>query len=188
MKPVALLILLSFATLVATAKQYMGYKVSDMPFRIAGGKTLMLPVTDAGTVPAESPQIRIEDAGMLFVRSKDEWHTTAIVWQFGFENKAIGRIERVSVTRVAPDETASPVLVDDKVVVKGEHWTGSAKPVDAGPKASSWLYEEGQSIFVFRFDITPSKGEPVTLYQPVLYSAEAKTKLRDVLEQWRRAR
>ena len=184
MKRTAALVLLLLVTCVATATEFMGYPVIEKPFRTAGGKILMLPVTDAGAVPAETPEIRIEEAGLLLSRSKDEWQLPAVVWQFGFENKSLGRIESVSIERVAPDDPASPVLVDDHGVGNGQHWTGSAEPVAASPASSPWLYEEGDSIFVFRFDIIPTSGKKVTLYQPVWYSAKAKSGLRKALGAW----
>ena len=185
MNRAAALVVFSLAALVAPAKEHLGQPVFEMPFRIAGGKTLMLPVTDAGMVPAETAEIRIEEAGLLITRSKDEWQPAKIVWQFGFENRSLGRIESVTIERVAPDARATLVLVDgDLAVANGVHWTGSADALEASPKGSPWLYEEGPSIFVFRFDIKPTSGKQVTLYQPVWYSAKAKSGLRKALGAW----
>ena len=56
-----LAVLLTIHMACACAQQYMGHTVTNMPFPIARGKTVSLPVTDAGPIPAENEKIGYAD-------------------------------------------------------------------------------------------------------------------------------
>src|SRR4051812_31576743 len=68
---------------VALGREFMGHKVIDAPFVVAGGKTVVLPITDAGPIPAEDRKAKIEAAGFIITRSSDDPKLALIIWTFG---------------------------------------------------------------------------------------------------------
>src|SRR5689334_6598337 len=106
------IVVLSFMSAIALGREFMGHKVIDAPFVVAGGKTVVLPVTDAGPIPAEDRKAKIETAGFIITRSKEDPKLALIVWTFGLTNKSIKTIESISVSEVAPSDVEK-LLVSD---------------------------------------------------------------------------
>jgi hypothetical protein len=151
----------------------MGKRVFDGPFIVEGGKTLMLPVTDAGPIPAEDERIKIQVAGFRTDLSDSHPPVPKIAWMFGFTSKRAQVIERVSVEEISERE---PLLVvrDDSPQLRGGDWSRSTDLMDASPQAQPWLYSPAASIFVFKFSIKFKDEAPVVYYQPTWFSGAAK--------------
>src|SRR5262245_3491918 len=83
----------------SSSRTYMGQKVVDAPFIVAGGtKTLRLPVTDGGPIPAEDERIKIQVAGFLISRKEP---SPTITWRFAFTSKHPQVIEQVVVEELS---------------------------------------------------------------------------------------
>lgn len=177
-----LLAIASFSLFSAASERtYLGYKVFDMGFPIAGGKTVALPVTDAGPIPAENQDFKVEAAGVSVQPSLFSPRRAALAWGFSLTAKSSKAPAHVVIEEVYPDKTAT-LLVDDKSpALKEKAWSGSSASVEATPGTTAWLFAEDASVFVFRFTITPAGGSPEVLYQPSWISRPAKVSFRQVV-------
>ncbi len=88
MKKLVLILLIS--TLVGCASKsketYMGYDVISMPFNVAGGDVIHLPVTDAGVIPAKGNGFKMQVAGFNVGESKVNKNEAELVWGFAFSS------------------------------------------------------------------------------------------------------
>jgi len=170
-----LLVIVSVVLLSAASERtYMGYQVVDKEFPIAGGKTVSLPVTQAGPVPAENRDFKIEVAWVSVQPALFNSRQAALAWGFSLTSKASRALERVVVEEVYPSAVASIVVDDRSPSLKEKVWFGSSVSVDATSASVPWLFSEKDSVFVFRITITPAGSPPVVLYQPAWISLPAK--------------
>jgi len=154
----------------ASAPQHTG----EMPFPIAGGKILRLPVADGGPLPAENDQIKIQVAGFITGPSTSNPAIPALTWTFGFKTKTDQKIEQVMVEEVGAGDAAKLMLVDDNPSLEQGAWTGKSEATQADRQSAPWLYSSKPSVFVFKFSIKV-QGMPVQiLYQPSWFPAAAK--------------
>lgn len=177
--------ILSFLTVLlagcASQNTYMGHKVVDMPFTVAGGKTVSLPITDAGPIPAENQSFKIEVAGFTVGPSKDNPSQAMLTWRFGLTAKSSQTLERVVVEEVAPAAVEKLLVEDHAPALKDKVWSGSSQPIEASKTSTPWLYTDKASIYVFRFTIK-ARGEPdAVFYQPAWFSKPAKEKFREMI-------
>jgi len=182
MKTKTLLVLLLLLATAARERTYMGQPVVDMQFSIAGGKTVSLPVTDGGPIPAEDRDFKIEAAGFSIQPSLFGSKQALLAWQFGLTSKTSKTLDRVVVEEVFPSDV-SKVLVDDQSPsLSGKMWSGSTVGVAPNPTSTPWLFTEKASIFVFRFTITPAgSGRPVVLHQPAWFSRPVKEQFQQTI-------
>jgi len=177
MKAKILLVLLFLLATAARERTYMGHQVVDMQFPIAGGKTVSLPVTDAGPIPAEDRAFKIEAAGLSIQPSLFGSKQALLAWQFGLTSKTSEALERVVVEEVFPGNVAKVLVDDQSPSLSGKMWSGSTAGVEPNPTSTPWLFTEESSTFVFRFTITPADSKrPVILYQPAWFSRPVKEK------------
>jgi hypothetical protein len=166
---------------VLRARKYQGQKVIELPFKVAGGKIVKLPVTKAGAIPAETSDVRIDVAGISVQPSKENPNQSELIWHFGFTNKQLKCVRRVSVIEIAPSRTETTRIEDAAPSLKDNYWLGVTGPVEATAVSIPWLFEEKTSMFVFRFTIEGETGLPIELYQPTFFSAEAKAIFRKLI-------
>jgi hypothetical protein len=167
-------------TSVALGREFMGHKVIETPFAIAGGTTVVLPMTDAGAVPAEDGKVKIEVAGPIINISKENSKLAVLTWTFGLTAK-IKDIESISVAEVAPTETEIVLVNDQMPKLAKKYWIGSTPPVVVTHEAVPWLFTDDTSTFVFRFVINERGKTPRVLYQPTRFSGEAKAYFRAMI-------
>lgn len=177
---IALALTLALLSLDAVAKEYMGQKVIEVPFKIAGGATVTLPITVAGPIPAEDRKVRIEGAGPSIDAGQPEG--AVLAWNFAFTNKGMKDIARVEVAEVSPSDPEVLLVSDTAPTLHEKLWTGSTKPIAVTEGAASWLFSERASFFVFRFTITERGKSPRVLYQMAYFPAEAKAQLRKIAD------
>lgn len=178
MKTVLLLLAILLAS-CASQRTYMGHKVVDMPFIVAGGKTVALPVTDSGPIPAENQSFKIEMAGFTVRPAEDNPSQAVLTWQFALTAKSSQTLERVVVEEVAPSDIEKSFVEDRVPLLKGKTWSRTAQPLLASRTSTPWLYTDKASIYVFRFTIK-APGEPdIVLYQPAWFSKSAKEIFRE---------
>jgi len=146
----------------------------DMPFPIAGGQILRLPVADGGSVPVENDRSKMQGAGFFTGPSTSNPAIPALTWTFGFKTKTDQKIEQVMVEEVGASDTAKLMLVDGSPNLKQGAWAGKSEVTQADRQSAPWLYSSKPSIFVFKFSIK-MQGMPVQiLYQPSWFPAAAK--------------
>src|SRR5688500_2932168 len=131
---------LACTSAVAFGREFMGHKVIDVPFQIAGGQTVVLPITHAGPIPAEDRKAKVEVAGFMITRSKDDPKLAMIVWTFGLTIKSIKNVESISVAEVAPTVTEIPLVNDAAPKLAKKYWMGSTAPVAATRGVAPWLF------------------------------------------------
>ena len=182
MRKIAIVLLL---TLIGceSPRTHMGERVIDAPYPIAGGQTLMLPVTAGGTVPAENDKAKIQVAGFITGPSKSNPQGRTLTWTFGFTSKTSQPIEQVIVEEVAPSDPAVLMVRDEAPKLERNYWIGSMAPIEMSPQLLPWLYAPSTSVFVYKF-IIKIQGEPAqVLYQPTGYSAAAKQMMTKLVAQ-----
>lgn len=177
---IAYLTLLCLAS-VALGREFMGQKVIETPFVLAGGTTVTLPMTDAGAVPADDGKVKIEVAGLIIEPSAENPKRASLIWTFGLTSKSIKNIESISVAEVAPTETEIVLVNDQAPTLTKKYWIGSSPPVEVTREAAEWLFADDTSTFVFRFTINERGKAPRVLYQPSRFSDEAKAYFREMV-------
>lgn len=168
-------LMLLMVTGCASSPTYMGYRVTEAPFPIAGGQIVKLPVTDAGPIPAQDEKIKIEVAGFAVSLSKQDPQIAKLHWMFNFTNKSAQVVEYVLVEEVSPSEPALIVAEDRSPRLAGNSWSASTNDLAVSPQSLPWLYTPKTSVYVFRFTIKlKDEAAPHVLYQPASFSASAK--------------
>jgi hypothetical protein len=149
-------------------------QIIEVPFHIAGGRVLQLPVTDGGPIPAEKNGIKIQVAGFVIGPSASNPAVPALTWRFAFSAKTDQQLEQVVVEEVGTSDSAKLMLSDNQPQLEKGSWVGGSETIKADPSTTPWLYSNAPSIFVFKFSIK-AQGMPVQiLYQPSWFSAQAK--------------
>jgi hypothetical protein len=171
MKRIALLLVV---VLAGGARAGTGQKIANMPFPIAGGQTVLLPVSDGGPIPAENDEVKIEVAGFVIGPSPTDPKVPLLTWKFAFTPKKGQTIEQVVVEEVAAADAAQLLVSDEIPRLDEGFWRGTSRPFMADPESQRWLYSNSPSVFVFKFSIA-FEGVPVqVLYQPSWFPAQAK--------------
>ncbi len=173
---VGLVLLVACGPPQATLKRtFMGKPVIDAPFVIAGGKTIYLPSTDGGPIPAENDLVIIQSAGFFVAPSKGNPKQPVLHWGFSFKSKGPDAFEEVIVGEVSPSEKEVIYLKDSAPVLKNKQWLGNRDPLIVSQTSTPWLYSGKASIFVFKFTIKAKGQAPTVLYQPAWFSKEVKS-------------
>lgn len=133
MKKFCIIILL--VTLVGCASKskesYMGYEVISMPFNIAGGEVVYLPVTDAGVIPAEDNGFKMQVAGFTVGESAAKNNEAELVWNFAFSSTNKEKIQSIVVEELAPTQSIKRLVeVENPKVINGR-WKLNLAPIDA---------------------------------------------------------
>ena len=173
MRKIAIVLLLAMAG-CESPRTHMGQRVIDAPFPIAGGQTLMLPVTAGGTVPAENDKVKIQVAGFVTGPSKSIPQGRTLTWIFSFTLKTSQPVEQVTVEEVAPGDPAVLMVRDEAPKLDRNDWSGRTAAIEMSPQALPWLYSPSTSVFVYKFTIKIQGELAQVLYQPTGYSAAAK--------------
>ena len=74
---------------------------------------------------------KVEAAGFIITRSKDDSKIALIVWTFGLTNKSIKSIQSISVSEVAPADVEIPFVNDDAPQLQDKYWIGNTTPLAA---------------------------------------------------------
>jgi len=157
-----------------TQKTYMGYKVFDVSYPVANNQILSFPTTDAGPIPAENDNYKIEVTGFSVGPSKEDPKKALLTWHFTVKSKKINKIETIQIDEIAPTYVEKMVLIDTDPTIKNGLWSGSLEPIEASSTSTPWLYAEKASFYVYRFTIKAENSEPVILNQLAWFSKPAK--------------
>jgi len=158
----------------ATGPTYLGHSVSETPFKVDGGKTISLPVTNVGALPAENEDYKIEGAGFNASLKKGSPSESKLTWAFSFVSKKSAELDSVVVEQVTDSGGLELVVKDNSPVLKNKNWVGWSAPASMTKELSPWLYSSSDSTFVFKFTIKAKDGSSIVMYQPSIISSRAK--------------
>lgn len=176
MKPFfAAVLALAILSGCSTGPTYMGYPVRQADFKVDAGKTVSLPVTRVGPLPAENDDYKIEVAGVSASLTNGKPAESKLNWGFGLTVKNSVELESVTVERVTETGALEPLVKDQTPTLKGNAWMARTAPVPMTREAVPWLYTKGDSAFIFKFTIRAKGGESTVFYQPSVISAGAKS-------------
>jgi hypothetical protein len=160
--------------------------VQEIPFQIAGGKSIKVKISDQGAVPAENEKIKITAAAVLIGPSRENKKIPALVWSFGFASKTNDEISKVTVENVFPSNPAVLLVADNQPKLKNGAWIGQIENGEPESNNNAWLKTKKLSAFVFKFTVTFSSGEETTLYQLSTFNEGDKQFFLQHAEQFRR--
>jgi len=144
--------------------------VHEVPFKIAGGKSINLKVTDRGALPAEDAKIQITAAAVIIGPSKENKKVPVVIWSFGLQAKTSDEIEKITVENVFPSDPAALLISDAQPKLKNGAWIGQIENGDPNGAANPWLKSKKLSAFVFKFNVYFKDGSETTLYQLSAFS------------------
>jgi hypothetical protein len=145
-------------------------------FRIAGGKTIELPIARGGALPTENADVKIEVTGFML-----EGANHALTYAFGFSEKKSERPESVKIEDVTGTESEVLVLDSAPVLGKEAYWKGTSTPRKKGDPSLAWLTEPGDTMKVFRFTIVTADGRELVMYQASVWGSASKPLVRKIL-------
>lgn len=177
----SIIFLLAFIPIIGwtSPDTYMGYKVVEETFSIAGGKTIQIPITDAGPIPAEDEHFKIEIVGLEMAPMKNTLNAPGINWKFVFTTKTTKPLERVIVEQVSPGDSAVLMLQDNSPELKstnwGKAWGKATEQIEVTKESAGWLFTPKASIFIFKFTIQPKDESEHILYQATWFPSKTKS-------------
>jgi hypothetical protein len=172
-------------TLGALLVTSMGSPARDVEtemFQIAGVGPMELPMTAEGAVPTEDRKVRIDFAGFMVVKPRENPGQAALAWSFGFRAKSLKNLESVRIEEVSPTATAIVRVMDAAPRLSGRDWVGWSEQEVASAGNHPWLYADGSSVFVFRFTIKERGKEPRVYYQPTSFSTAVKKQFQAMID------
>ena len=161
--------------ILSACSGYLGRAVTDVPFKVDGGRAVMLPMTSAGALPGENDLYKVEVAGVNAQLVPGQPDQSTLTWVFSALIKKSVPIESVTVEHVAENSDLVPLVDDRAVSLKGQNWLGRTVPQPATQEAVPWLYRSGNSSFLFKFTIRVAGEPPSVIYQPSLINHQVKT-------------
>jgi hypothetical protein len=160
--------------------------VQEMPFKIAGGKTINVKISDQGAVSAENEKIKITATAVLVGPSRESKAIPALIWSFGLTSKTKEEISKITVENVFPSDPAALLVTDNQPKLKDGAWIGQVVNGEPESNNNAWLKTKKFSAFVFRFSVTFVGGEETTLYQLSAFSEDDKQFFLQAAEQLRK--
>lgn len=144
--------------------------VHEVPFKIAGGKTITVKITDQGALPAEDEKIRITAAAVIVGPSKEDKTAPALIWSFGLNAKTNDEISKITVESVFPSDSAVLLHTDSQPKLRNGDWIGQIENGDPNGSNNRWLKSKKLSAFVYKFTVYFKDGSETALYQLSAFS------------------
>lgn len=161
-------------TACVTGPTYLGRAVTETPFKFDGGKTINLPATNAGALPAENDDYKIEGAGFNAALAKGDSKESQLTWTFSFVLKRSKELESVVVEQVTASGGLELIAKDDSPVLRNKNWVGRSVSRSMTKDLMPWLYFGSDSTFVFKFTMKAKDGSSIVMYQPSIISSGSK--------------
>lgn len=165
----------------SATERYKGLLVYEKEFRVSGGRSVKVPVTDLGPVPAENSEFRVENANLIIGSQDKTPDIPEIFWIFEVVIKKNISLKKVVIKRVGPPDNEIQMINDENPQIKAVKWVGIGARTFIDDKDNEWVLQKEQSIFIFEFKLIYNLNEESILYQTVLIPEEAKTKYRKVI-------
>ena len=172
---IATLLMFFLLSACATGPTYLGHAVSKVPFKVDGGKTINLPVTSAGPLPAENENYKIEGAGFNASLKKESPSESKLTWAFSFVSKKASELDSVVIEQVTKSGGLKLLVKDNAPALKNKNWVGWSSSESMTKDLLPWLYSSSDSTFVFKFTIKANDGSSVVMYQPSIISRRHKS-------------
>jgi hypothetical protein len=160
--------------------------VQEMPFKIAGGKTINVKISDQGAVSAENEKIKITATAVLVGPSRESKAIPALIWSFGLTSKTKEEISKITVENVFPSDPAALLVTDNQPKLRDGAWIGQVVNGEPESNNNAWLKTKKLSAFVFKFSVTFVGGEETTLYQLSAFNEDDKQFFLQAAEQLRK--
>lgn len=122
---------------------------------------------------SENSELAIDEAGLTTYRTEGRNY---VRWTFSVRPKTSERFRSVLVEDVTG---AQPImLVNDRAPQVGEvHWTGQSALIRATADQLPWLFDNAETMRVFRITVRFANGKTSYLYQPTRFTAKSKEDL-----------
>jgi hypothetical protein len=134
--------------------------------------------------------VKVEAAGPLLGPSKTAPGKLAMIWAFSISVPKDAAYKSVSVEDVTGPE-AKLVVSQDQPQPKlmtapdGQQFNVlqlRGVPSDVSAESTAWVYQDGTSTLVFRVTLKTNADKELTLYQPNVFGAEAKSQILKMVE------
>lgn len=163
-------ILLTVLFLIPKLGLCQNTNVQEIPFKIAGSKTISVKISDQGAVSAENEKIKITATIVMVGPSRESNKTPALIWSFGLKSKTNDDISKITVENVFPSDPAALLYTDNQPKLKNGDWIGQIENGDPNGSYNPWLKSKKLSAFVFKFTVYFKDGSDTTLYQLSVFS------------------
>jgi hypothetical protein len=144
---------------------------------VAGNQTQTFTRIGPQFVFCENSELAVEEAGLTTYRTEGKNY---VRWTFSVRPKTSERFRSVLVEDVTG---AQPVtLIDDRTPQMGEvHWTAQSALIRATADQVPWLFDNAETVRVFRITVQFANGTASTLYQPTRFTPKSKQDLFDLM-------
>jgi len=140
---------------------------------VAGNQTQSFTRIGPQFVFSENSELAVEEAGLTTYRTEGRNY---VRWTFSIRPKTFERFQRVVVEDMTGAQPAT--LVDDRSPQLGEvHWTGQSALIRATADQVPWLFDNAETVRVFRITVQFANGKTSTLYQPTRFTPKSKQDL-----------
>lgn len=152
--------------------QATGRPPSELAVRlpIAGGGSVTIPFTRNGAVHSEDEEYRIDKATLQVNPVTRQW-----VYDFALSPKTKTPLHRVRIDDVT--DNTSVCLVDDLVDAALAHWQKRSTPFALSSDTTAWLYNQDNTIRIYRFTIEDTNGHSSVLYEAFAYPLPIKANI-----------
>ena len=154
---------------------YLGQHVFNLPYIADGGKEIFVRYAQGGSLPVESPEIKINGADAMASVKQGYPEASELRWGFIFtlKDKSL-KVSSVQVDIVNSPESLSRLVDDAQPSIKNDQWLAKSKATPMTKEFVPWLYSSGDSRFMFKFTVSLTTGKAIVLYQPSLFSDYSK--------------
>jgi hypothetical protein len=139
---------------------------------LAGGGQMTVPMAKGGPPPAEHDGFRVERASF----SPDK-EAPQLRYEFALRALQPPSVSHIRVDDLS-DETLVTLMDDPHPEFVDSRWTAHTDMIPATDPTLKWMFQITPSIRVFRFTITRTDGQKITLDQVCTYPAVVKQAIR----------
>lgn len=158
-----------------TGQSYQGQGVFEKLFKVDGGKTVMLPMTTVGALPAENISYKWDVAGINLEVPRGHASRPRLGWVFTIQVRHAEAIEDITIEQVSESGDLIALVRDGAVTLKQGYWRGRAAQQEMSDTFTPWLFQTGDSHFLFKVRIRVPGREDTVMYQPSLISKHVKS-------------
>jgi hypothetical protein len=150
-------------------------------FILGDGSTLTHPFHPGGDpMPGENLLVRVIGAVPVVRPGTGADKRAHVHWGFVLAMKTQS-VSEIAITDVSSKKFVTVVRQADPTFKDG-YWGWNAEQRLAAPETLPWLYRSGDSIAIFRIDVTDADGKTETIYQPSRVSEAVKKEILIVVE------
>ena len=167
-------ILLTAAVLALGSPPASAQEVRTREFTVADGSVVKVAWTLGGPLPVENDAYVVTNAGFGVPRPKTRTAALTQKWIFDIALKSDVKLDSITVEEVWPAKLPVLYLRDDAPDTARQRWNGITAELPATQEAAPWLYRDDNTVFIFKFTVTPHGQPPVVAYQAAVESPALK--------------